>query len=142
MQRSVARLPDFLFALKRSFVRCCLRFLQQLGCVFPVLCYNKRRQLESEFDGLYRPSCPLLGSWTPEGRPGGCTDKKFYRSFGTIANPQQPPVSLADLWKWRWTRCPIACTAIGYLPQRSLIIRTVPGLPTILPILLARMDGL
>ena len=60
----------------------------------------------------------------------------------TIANPQQPPVSLADLWKWRWTRCPIACTAIGYLPQRSLIIRTVPGLPTILPILLARMDGL
>ena len=26
--------------------------------------------------------------------------------------------------------------------KRSLIIRTVPGLPAILPILLARMDGL
>ena len=67
MQRSVARLPDFLFALKRSFVRCCLRFLQQLGCVFPVLCYNKRRQLESEFDGLYRPSCPSEGVGRPKG---------------------------------------------------------------------------
>lgn len=88
------------------------------------------------------PHAPSEGVGRPKGGLGGCTDKKIYRSFGTIANPQQPPVSLADLWKWRWTRCPIACTAMGYLPQRSLIIRTVPGLPAILPILLARMDGL
>lgn len=88
------------------------------------------------------PHAPSEGVGRPKGGLGVVPTRNFTDLLVQLQIRNNPPVSLADLWKWRWTRCPIACTAIGYLPQRSLIIRTVPGLPTILPILLARMDGL